>query len=75
MAVIFHDFTDGINTVTLMLKNKQHVRKATIFLIMDALAPVLGVTVTSLIIINQTVLAIILAVFVGEFIYILEQSI
>jgi ZIP family zinc transporter len=69
-AVIFHDFTDGINTVTLMLKNRQHVRSATIFLIMDALAPVLGVTVTTLISINQTVLAFVLAVFVGEFIYI-----
>jgi ZIP family zinc transporter len=70
LAVIFHDFTDGINTVTLMLKNKQHVRNATISLVMDAIAPVLGVTITSLVSINQTVLAIILAVFVGEFIYI-----
>jgi ZIP family zinc transporter len=70
LAVIFHDFTDGINTVTLMLKNKQNIRNATIFLIMDAIAPVLGVTITSLIMINQTVLALVLAVFVGEFIYI-----
>ena len=70
LAVIFHDFTDGINTVTLMLKNEQHVRNASIFLAMDAIAPVLGVTITSLIIINQTVLALVLAVFVGEFIYI-----
>jgi zinc transporter ZupT len=70
LAVIFHDFTDGINTVTLMLKNNQHVRNATIFLIMDAIAPSLGVTITSLIEINQTVLALVLAVFVGEFIYI-----
>jgi len=70
LAVIFHDFTDGINTVTLMLKNKQHLRNTSIFLAMDALAPVLGVTGTLLISINQTVLALILAVFVGEFIYI-----
>jgi len=70
LAVIFHDFTDGINTVTLMLKNEQHVRNASIFLAMDAIAPVLGVTITSLIMINQTVLALVLAVFVGEFIYI-----
>ena len=70
LAVIFHDFTDGINTVTLMLKNKQHVRNATIFLALDAIAPVLGVTITSAIMINRTVLALVLAVFVGEFIYI-----
>jgi zinc transporter ZupT len=70
LAVIFHDFTDGINTVTLMLKNKQHVRNAKIFLLMDAIAPVLGVTIASVIQIDQIVLALILAVFVGEFIYI-----
>jgi zinc transporter ZupT len=70
LAVIFHDFTDGINTVTLMLKNKQHLRSATIFLVMDAVAPVLGVAVTSLVSINQAVLALVLAVFAGEFIYI-----
>jgi len=70
LAVVLHDFTDGINTVTLMLKNKQHIRNATIFLVLDAIAPVLGVTITTLISINQTVLALVLAVFVGEFIYI-----
>lgn len=70
LAVICHDFTDGINTVTLMLKNKQRVRNATIFLVMDAIAPVTGVLITSLISINQTVLALILAVFAGEFLYI-----
>jgi zinc transporter ZupT len=70
LAVIFHDFTDGINTVTLMLKNKQRVKNATIFLVMDAIAPVTGVLITSLISINQTILALILAIFAGEFLYI-----
>ena len=70
LAVIFHDFTDGINTVTLMLKNKQRVKNATIFLVMDAIAPVLGVAFTSLINISPIVLSLILAAFAGEFIYI-----
>jgi zinc transporter ZupT len=70
LAVICHDFTDGINTVTLMLKNKQNVRNATISLVMDATAPILGVLVTSLVGISLTVLALILAAFAGEFIYI-----
>jgi zinc transporter ZupT len=70
LAVIFHDFTDGINTVTLMLKNKQHVKNAKIFLLMDALAPILGIIVTSVIWISPLVLALILAAFAGEFIYI-----
>lgn len=69
-AVIFHDFTDGINTVTLMLKNKHKTRKAALFLFLDALAPVLGILLTNLFVIPQTFLAILLAVFVGEFLYI-----
>ena len=73
-AVIFHDFTDGINTITLMLKNKHHVKKAVVFLVMDALAPVLGILATTLIVIPENVLAIILAVFVDEFIYIGASS-
>ncbi|MCX6664643.1 MAG: ZIP family metal transporter [Euryarchaeota archaeon] len=70
LAVIFHDFTDGINTVTLMLKNKQKVKNATIFLLMDAIAPILGILATSLIGLSPEVLALILAAFAGEFIYI-----
>jgi zinc transporter ZupT len=69
LAVICHDFTDGINTVTLMLKNKHKVKNALIFLLFDALAPVAGVIVTTSILIPQNVLAIILAIFVGEFLY------
>jgi ZIP family zinc transporter len=70
LAVIFHDFTDGINTVTLMLKNKQHVKNARLFLLMDALAPILGIIVTSVLEISPLVLSLILAAFAGEFIYI-----
>lgn len=70
LAVIFHDFTDGINTVTLMLKNKQRIKRTLAFLVMDALAPVAGVLIITSIIIPESVLAIILAMFVGEFLYI-----
>jgi zinc transporter ZupT len=70
LAVIFHDFTDGINTVTLMLKNKQHVKNARIFLFMDALAPIIGIAITSFIGVSPLILSLILAAFAGEFIYI-----
>lgn len=70
LAVILHDMTDGINTVAVMLKNKQPVKNAVIFLIMDAIAPVLGLIFTSLILIPESYLVYILAFFVGEFIYI-----
>ncbi|MCX6775764.1 MAG: ZIP family metal transporter [Candidatus Micrarchaeota archaeon] len=68
-AVIFHDFTDGANTVTLMLKNRHPVKNAKLFLLMDAIAPVLGVLFASLVSISQVILALILAAFAGEFIY------
>jgi len=70
LAVIFHDFTDGINTVTLMLKNRQKIKRTILFLLMDALAPVLGVLTATSILISERILAIILAIFVGEFLYI-----
>ena len=70
LAVLTHDFTDGINTVTLMLKNKHKVGKAIFFLFLDAIAPVLGIIIASSLIVNEMTLSIILAFFVGEFLYI-----
>jgi zinc transporter ZupT len=70
LAVIFHDFTDGINTVTLMLKNKNKIGRTVFFLVMDAVAPVFGVLATTSIAMSEKTLAIILAIFVGEFLYI-----
>jgi len=70
LAVIFHDLTDGVNTVVVMLKNKQSQSRAFRFLLLDALAPALGILLTSLVSIPASVLAYLLAIFVGEFIYI-----
>lgn len=70
LAVIFHDFTDGINTVTLMLKNSQKLPATRMFLLLDALAPVVGVVVASVFSIGESNLALLLAFFSGEFIYI-----
>jgi zinc transporter ZupT len=70
LSIIIHDLPDGINTVVLMLKNGQSEKKAMLFLFMDGLAPLLGVLLTSVIIFPQEILAILLAVFAGEFIYV-----
>ena len=70
LSIIIHDLPDGINTVVLMLKNKQTEKKALIFLFMDGLAPLIGVLLASVIIFPKNYLAILLAVFVGEFIYV-----
>jgi ZIP family zinc transporter len=70
LAVISHDFTDGINTVVIMLKNEQNVKNARKFLFVDAIAPVFGIIMASFFAINQNVLAVILAAFSGQFLYI-----
>ena len=70
LSIIIHDLPDGINTVVLMLKNGQSEKKALLFLFMDGLTPLLGVLLTSVIIFPQKILAILLAVFAGEFIYV-----
>jgi zinc transporter ZupT len=69
LAVISHDFTDGINTVTVMLKNKQKTKNAIIFLLMDALAPVLGVILMTFLNLPAVYLVVFLSIFIGEFIY------
>ena len=70
LAVILHDVTDGINVVTIMLKNNQQTQRAILFLILDAAAPVLGIVTVSLVKLSESILAVLLAAFVGEFLYI-----
>ena len=70
LAVISHDFTDGINTVVIMLKNEQSVKQARLFLIINAVAPVFGIIVASFFVIQPSVLSVILAAFAGQFLYI-----
>jgi len=70
LSIIIHDLPDGINTVVLMLESGQSEKKALLFLFLDGLAPLLGVLLTSVIIFPQNILAILLAVFAGEFIYV-----
>lgn len=70
IAVISHDFTDGMNTVTLMLTHKNSDKKAKLFLLFDALAPVLGVASTLLFNISPHFLVLYLGFFAGFLLYI-----
>ncbi|MDO8590976.1 MAG: ZIP family metal transporter [bacterium] len=70
IAVLTHDFFDGINTVNLIIKNKGGPRMAFRWLIADALAPVLGVFSTLFFTLPESVLGLVLAVFSGFFLYI-----
>src|SRR5881394_1839987 len=46
VAVLAHDFSDGINTVTVILRGRGRSLRALQWLLLDALAPVLGVLST-----------------------------
>lgn len=70
VAVLVHDFSDGINTVSLVVKNGGDRRKAMRWLAVDALAPILGIVATLFIVVPANALAPILAIFCGFFTYI-----
>ena len=69
-AVLTHDFSDGINTVNLVLKNGGARTRALTWLVADALAPVLGVASTFFFHISDETLGLLLALFAGFFLYI-----
>jgi len=70
VAVISHDFTDGMNTVTLMLTNHNSDRKSKMFLLLDALTPVLGAASTLLFHVSSHFLVWYLGFFAGFLLYI-----
>lgn len=70
IAVIAHDFTDGMNTVNLLLHNKNSNARAKLFLVFDALAPVLGVVATLFFVIPDSFLILYLGFFAGFLLYI-----
>jgi ZIP family zinc transporter len=70
IAVIAHDFTDGLNTVNLMLVNKNRSRKAFMYLLLDATAPILGVLSTFLFSVSDNALTLYLGFFAGFLLYI-----
>lgn len=68
-AVLTHDFSDGINTVNLVLKNGGSWRRAFRWLLVDAAAPALGAASTLLFHIPESAIGLVLAVFAGSFLY------
>jgi len=70
IAVIAHRFTDGLVTVNLMLINKNKSKNTIRFLMIVALAPVLGALSASIISIPDSALAIYFGFFAGFLLYI-----
>jgi len=70
IAVISHDFCDGLNTVSLMLMNHNSTRRSIAMLLLDALAPVLGVASTLLFKLPASTLMLYLGFFAGFLLYV-----
>jgi len=70
VAVISHDFSDGLNTVAMMLRHKNSNKQALKFLFIDAIAPVLGGILTLFFTLSEKSLLIYLGFFAGFLLYI-----
>jgi ZIP family zinc transporter len=70
LAVISHDFADGLNTVSYVLRRSGNRQAAVKWLTIDALAPLLGAVVGSQASISDHTLGYALCVYCGIFLYI-----
>ncbi|MES2907393.1 MAG: ZIP family metal transporter [Pseudomonadota bacterium] len=70
IAVLTHDFSDGMNTMNMVLKNGGTRRAGLRWLFVDALAPAAGIAAASLITITEPQFGLALSLFAGLFLYI-----
>jgi len=68
LAVLAHDFADGMNVVTLALDAARGQRLAIGLLILDALAPLAGAALSTVVAVSPGALGLLLASFAGVFI-------
>lgn len=69
LAVVTHDFADGLNTVNFVLSQSGNRRQAIRWLAADSLAPLLGATTGVFISVSDHTLGQLLAVYAGFFLY------
>ncbi len=69
MAVLAHDFADGLNTVTFMLATRNSRWRTISLLVVDALAPVAGALLANFLRIEPSMLAYQLSFFAGFLLY------
>jgi zinc transporter ZupT len=68
IAVLAHDFADGMNVVTLALDAARGERLAVVLLVLDALAPLAGAALSVVVTVTPATLGLLLATFAGVFI-------
>ena len=69
LAVVAHDFADGLNTVTFMLATRNSLWRTGALLAVDAIAPVVGALCANLLNINPAIISFQLAFFAGFLLY------
>ena len=69
-AVLAHDCSDGMNTVSLVLKNGGSLRQAYRWLLIDGVAPVIGAFLSLFVSLPGRTMSVMLALFAGFFLYI-----
>ena len=69
LAVVSHDFTDGLNTVGFILRNRGSQRNAVLWLCLDALAPFAGALAGTALALSDASLGPLLALYVGFFLF------
>ena len=69
VAVLAHDFADGLNTVSFVLNQSQDRRHALRWLAIDAVAPLFGATVGVLVNVSEATLGHLLSFYAGFFLY------
>ena len=69
VAVVAHDFADGLNTVTFMLATRNNARRTITLLVIDAIAPVVGALCASVLQLDPRIVAFQLSFFAGFLLY------
>lgn len=69
VAVLAHDFADGLNTVGFVLSQTGDRRRAITWLSIDALAPLLGALIGASLSVSEHTLGYLLSMYVGFFLY------
>jgi len=69
LAVVSHDFADGLNTVSFVLRQSDDRRRALRWLRIDAAAPLAGAIVGAALSVSEETLGYILAVYAGFFLF------
>ncbi len=69
VAIFAHAFSDGINTVNMIIRSGGEIKEARKWLLLDSLTPVLGIFASLLISIPPNIFPILISIFCGLFIY------